>query len=147
MGIREDMPVLARHEGSWEGEYVHVDPAGNILDRHKAELTCSFPTEGDWPYFQVNTYTWSDGRREEIRFPAAYHDKQIWFDTDRIDGHAWEIDDKTVMLTWVYKQDSGNYLYEMIQIDSAGNNRARTWHWFENGEIVRRTLIKERRVS
>lgn len=147
MGIREDMPVLARHEGSWEGEYVHVDPAGNILDRHRAELTCSFPTDGEWPYFQVNTYTWADGRREEIRFPAAYHDKQIWFDTDRIDGRAWEIDDKTVILTWVYKQDAGNYLYEMIQIDASGNNRARTWHWFENGEIVRRTLIKEHRVS
>jgi hypothetical protein len=147
MGIREDMPVLASHEGTWTGEYVHVDVAGTILDRHRADLSCSFPTEGEWPYYQINTYTWDDGRQDVIQFPASYRDKQIWFDTDRIEGHAWEIDDRTVMLTWQYKFDAGNYLYEMIQIDDARQNRARTWHWFEGGVLVKRTLIKETRVS
>jgi hypothetical protein len=146
MGIREDMPVLASHEGSWTGEYVHVDPAGNILDRHRADLSCSFPTDGEFPYWQVNKYTWEDGREETIQFPATFKDKAIWFETDRIDGHAWEIDERTVMLTWTYKNDPGNYLYEMIQIDVTKTQRARTWHWFEGGELVKRTLIKETRV-
>ncbi len=147
MGIREDMPVLASHEGNWTGEYVHVDPAGNVVDRHRADLSCTFPNEGDWPYFQTNTYTWEDGRQEIIKVPASFHDKAIWFDTDRIDGRAWEVDDKTVILTWVYKNEPGNYLYEMIQIDATKQHRARTWHWFEGGELVRRTLIKEHRVN
>ena len=146
MGIKQDMPVLARHEGAWDGEYIHVDTDANIVDRHRAEVTCSFPTTGEWPYYQVNTYTWADGRREVIEFPAAYVDKQILFDTDRITGHAWEIDDRTVMLTWTYKFDVGNFLYEMIHIDASGNSRARTWHWFEGGVLAKRTLIKERRV-
>ena len=38
-------------------------------------------------------------------------------------------------------------LYEMIQLSEDGNKRARTWHWFENGELVKRTLIKEERVQ
>lgn len=141
------MPVLASHEGTWTGEYVHVDVNGTIVDRHRADLSCSFPTDGDSPYYQVNTYTWDDGRQEVIQFPASYRDKNIWFNTDRIDGHAWEIDNRTVMLTWQYKLDPGNYLYEMIQIDDARQNRARTWHWFEGGVLVKRTLIKETRVS
>ena len=65
---------------------------------------------------------------------------------ERIKGHAWEVDDQTVLLTWHYKDDPGNYLYEMIQLSPCGNHRARTWHWFEHGEIVKRTIIKETRV-
>ena len=140
------MPVLASHEGVWTGEYVHVDTAGNILDRHRADVTCSFPADTH-PYYQVNKYTWDDGRIDVIEFPATYHDRNIWFNTDRIDGHAWEIDDRTVMLTWQYKSDPTNYLYEMIQIDAAKKHRARTWHWFEGGELIKRTLVKEHRVS
>jgi hypothetical protein len=147
MGIREDMPVLASHEGTWTGEYVHVDATGTIIDRHRADLSCSFPEDGSHPYYQVNTYTWDDGRQEVIRFPAEYRDQQIWFNTDRIDGRAWEIDERTVMLTWQYKSDPSNYLYEMIQIDASKQHRARTWHWFEGGVLVKRTLINEQRVS
>lgn len=44
--IRTAMPVLARHEGDWEGTYIHVDVNGAEIDRHKAELQCRFPTEG-----------------------------------------------------------------------------------------------------
>ena len=39
-----------------------------------------------------------------------------------------------------------HYLYEMIQISEDNNNRGRTWHWFENDVLVRRTCIKEQRT-
>ena len=99
-GIREGMPVLARHAGEWEGEYIHVDPDNNVIDRHRSHLQCKFPDDGPYAYHQINTYIWDDGRREEIHFPAVYRDGQIWWDTDRIDGRAWEIDPRTVCLTW-----------------------------------------------
>jgi hypothetical protein len=146
MGFREDMPVFARHEGQWAGEYIHVDSDGVILDRHSSKITVEFRDTGR-PYYQTNEYTWSDGRREFIEFPADYGDGKVLFDTDRITGHAWEIDPRTIMLTWSYKHDPEQYLYETIQIDTAGQHRARTWHWFENGELVKRTLIKEHRLA
>ncbi len=145
--IRKGMPVLARHEGEWEGVYIHVDPHNNVLDQHKSYLQCTFPQSGPYPYHQINTYTWDDGRREVIHFPATYRDGRIWWDTERIFGSAWEIDPRTVVLTWNRKDEPGTYLYEMIQISQDNAKRGRTWHWFHNDELYKRTCIKERRVA
>ena len=87
MGIREEMPLLARHEGDWAGTYTWVDQQGNVIDQHQSLLNCTFPADGEFDYFQVNSYTWPDGRTERNEFPAKYHDQKIWFDTERIDGH------------------------------------------------------------
>lgn len=145
--IRTDMPVLARHEGEWEGVYIHVDAEGREVDRHKSALQCRFPADGEYPYYQINTYTWDDGRTEVSHFPATYRNNRIWWDTERIEGSAWEIDERTVMLTWTRKDLPRHYLYEMIQISADGNDRGRTWHWFEDDVLVRRTCIKERRTK
>lgn len=145
--IRTAMPLLARHEGVWEGVYIHVDTDNKEIERHKSRLQCLMPEDGEHPYYQINTYTWDDGRTEEIHFPAAYRDGKIWWDTDRIVGSCWEINDQTIVLTWVRKDEPGAYLYEMIQLSADGNDRARTWHWFQNDELFKRTCIKEKRVA
>jgi hypothetical protein len=147
MAIRHEMPVLARHEGEWEGEYIHVDAQNAVIDRHRSHLQCRFPEDGPFAYHQINTYRWDDGRSEELHFPATYADGQIHWDTDRIVGRAWEVDERTVMLTWMRKGEPGTYLYEMIQLSADGNHRGRTWHWFENDILVKRTCITERRVK
>lgn len=144
--IREEMPVLARHEGDWVGTYLVLDTEGNILDKHNSHLTCQFPTNTPYPYFQINRYKWLDGKREEHQFPATYRDRKIWFDTERIEGKAWEVDDSTVILYFNYKSMPGMYLYEMIQISPCNNYRARSWQWFNNHQIFRRTLIQEERM-
>lgn len=146
MGIKEEMPVLARHEGEWDGEYVWVDTAGTVLDRHRAQLTCRFPADGEHAYWQTNHYTWPDGREETIQFPATYADRRIWFDTERLTGHAWEVDDKVIVLTWVYRHDPSGYFYELIHLPAGGDERTRTWHFIQGGRCTRRTLITEHRV-
>jgi len=145
--IREEMPVLARHEGDWIGTYTLVDLQGNILDRHESHLTCEFPPEGSFHYYQTNRYIWSDGKKEEHKFPGNYRDKALWFDTERISGKAWEVDDSTIILHFSYKEVPEMSLYEMIQISPCNNYRARTWHWFNNHKITRRTLIQEERMQ
>ena len=145
--ILSGMPVLVRHKGEWKGEYIHVDPSNNEIDRHESHLKCSFPADGEFDYYQINTYTWPDGKTEELHFPATYKDGAIHWDTDRITGKAWELDRRTVVLTWTRKDMPGTYLYEMIQISEDNNNRGRTWHWFENDILVKRTCIKEQRVA
>jgi hypothetical protein len=147
MGIREEMPLLTRHEGTWEGEYIWVDGDAKVIDRHKSRIQSSFPTEGKFDYYQINTYTWPDGRVEENHFPATYKEKELWFDTERIYGHAWEVDSRTIILTWTRKDNPTGFFYEMIQINDENNERARIWQWFEGGVCTRRTLITESRVS
>lgn len=145
--IRAGMPVLVRHEGEWRGEYIHVDPNGSVVDRHASLLVCAFPDSGPFDYFQTNTYTWDDGKREEIQFPATYRDGRIWWDNERIAGSAWEVDHRTILLNWRRKDMPGSYLYEMIQINETNDGRARTWHWFIDDELTRRTCIKEKRIG
>ncbi len=143
--IQEEMPVLARHEGDWIGTYILVDLKGNILDQYQSHLTCEFPENSPYPYYQTNRYIWSDGKKEEYKFPGTYRDKALWFDTERVDGKAWEVDDSTVMLRFSYKGVADMSLYEMIQISPCSNYRARTWHWFKNNKLYQRTLIQEER--
>ena len=86
--IRTGMPLLARHEGEWVGEYIHVDANNVELDRHASHLQCKFQDDATYPYYQINTYTWPDGRTEVRDFPASYRDGRIWWDNDLIKGWA-----------------------------------------------------------
>jgi hypothetical protein len=144
--LRKEMPLLARHEGQWIGVYTTVDAEGRIIDQHKSHLTCEFSNDAQFPYKQTNRYTWDDGRTEEHFFPASYANKKIWFENERISGAAWEVEGDTVLLTWKRNDISNSKLVEMIQLSSDGLRRSRTWHWFVNDALVKRTLIEETKV-
>jgi hypothetical protein len=146
MGLREDMPLLARHEGRWAGTYTHLDPAGTLLDQHGSHLTCTIVDERT--YHQVNRYTWDDGRTEEVAFPGAYlGGGRCGFDTERIKGEFWELDASTIYLTWVYKAAAADLrLFELIVLSDDGEHRSRVWQWIQSGVCVKRTIIDERRV-
>ena len=151
MGIREDMPLLARHEGVWDGAYSYYDAAGTKVDEHASRLFCRFLDDGPHPYHQTNHYTWPDGRTEVRDFPAEYRDGRVWWNNELIQGSAWEVgqDDegRSVMLYWQRTGDPSLYLYEMIQIADDGQSRCRTWHWIRNGNLETRTAIQERLVT
>lgn len=151
MGIRDDMPLLARHEGVWDGVYTYYNAAGEKVDAHKSRLLCRFPDDGEHPYHQTNFYTWGDGRQEIRDFPAAYHDKRVWWDNELIKGWAAEVGldeyNRTVMLYWQRQGDPSLYLYEMIQLADDGQSRCRTWHWIRSGQLETRTAIQERLVT
>ena len=40
MNIAEAMPLLARHEGVWDGSYIYYNTAGEEVDRHSSRLFC-----------------------------------------------------------------------------------------------------------
>lgn len=151
MGIREGMPLLAKHDGEWEGVYTHVDHEGKIVDQHQSHLTCRFPEDGEYQYQQTNKYTWADGRTEEHSFPATYDGHgHLFFDTERMNGIIWGLDENVMFLTWKYKSADpalDQRLFEMIVLDDGGDQRSRTWQWLKNGFCYRRTLIQEVRVA
>ena len=149
--LRKHLPILARHEGIWDGWYRYYDPAGNKIDEHRSRLVCRFPDDGPYPYHQTNHYSWADGRTEVRDFPAGYQYGRVIFDNELITGWAAEVglDDfhRSVMLYWVRKGEPDLCLYEMIQISDCGQHRHRVWHWYKQGRIVQRTLIDEQFVS
>ncbi|GGI81864.1 hypothetical protein GCM10007973_17870 [Polymorphobacter multimanifer] len=151
MGIKEDMPLLARHEGVWEGTYKYYNSEGLVVDEHASRLFCRFKDDAEFPYHQTNHYTWADGRTDIRDFPARYHDKRVWWDNELIQGYAAEVgfDEhaRTVMLYWQRTGDPELYLYEMIQISDDGQSRCRTWHWIRAGKLETRTAIEERLVT
>lgn len=151
MGIREEMPLLARHEGVWDGVYTYYNQSGEKIDEHKSRLLCRFKEGDAHPYHQTNFYTWDDGRTEIRDFPATYRDKRVWWDNELIKGWAAEVGldeyNRTVMLYWQRTGDPSLYLYEMIQMSDDGAKRCRTWHWIRNGQLETRTAIQEELVT
>ncbi len=148
--IKKIMPLLARHEGVWEGVYRYYDAKGGKIDEHQSRLLCRFPDADEYEYHQTNYYTWEDGRTEERDFPAKLRDERIWF-SGEIEGWAAELplDDKnrTLVLHWQRADMPGTYLYELIHISDCGRYRSRMWQGIKDGKTLRRTLIDETKVS
>lgn len=149
--LKDGMPLLARHEGVWEGHYRYFDAEGNKVDEHKSKLLCRFPDSGPHPYHQTNYYTWADGRTETRDFPANFRNGRLEWDNDLIKGWAADVpldeNSRTTMLYWVRKDDPDMYLYEMIHLSDCGNFRSRVWQWIKEGKTLQRTLIDETRTS
>jgi len=149
--IKTLFPLLARHEGVWDGVYRYYDAGGNKTDEHRSRLICRFPDSGEFEYHQTNHYSWADGRTEVRDFPAVSAGDRIVFKSDLIDGWASDVKldthGRTTMLNWVRKESPGTYLYEMIQISDCDKLRSRTWHWYLEGRLFQRTLIDEERIS
>lgn len=145
--IRDEMPVLARHEGEWKGTYTVIDNEGNILEKYSSHLSCQFPEDGSYPYYQINRYQWPDGKHEEHNFPGTYRDKKVWFDTERLHGYAWEVDQSTILFWFTPKAIPDIYTYEIILLSPCNNYRNRTWHSFKNHRLLKRTMVQEERIS
>jgi hypothetical protein len=146
---KTDFPLLSAHVGEWEGEYVHLDASGAVVDRHQSHLKCWLPEDGTADIVQVNTYTWADGRQQQVEFAGTLRGKDVHFDNDRIIGHMHQADDRTILLTWRYKFETipDSYLYELIQLSLDGQQKVRTWQWMEADRLVKRTVINEMKTA
>ncbi len=151
MALKDEMALLARHEGVWEGTYRHYGADGKLKDEHRSRVICRFPAVGAYPYHQTNIFTWPDGRSVMQEIPATYRDGKIWWNTAEVSGWASELsldeNRRSLVLYWQAAADPDLYLYEMVQISDCGRKRARTWHWIRDGDLQSRTAIEERLVS
>ena len=147
--IKEKMPVLARHEGTWAGTYRFITPQLELLDQYDFRINVLFPDDGNGgiTYRQESFYTWPDGRSNELTFEAQYNgDGQVTFD-GQISGRMWELDARTIYLTFWFADQPGVDVCEMIQLADNNEDRARTWHWFKDGKLFQLTLVDERRIA
>jgi predicted dehydrogenase len=144
--VRQYIPLLARHAGVWEGRYRHIDPDGREQETCLFRIAVEFPDEGA-AYRQTSHYWWPDGRTDQLIFEAQYADGRLHWDSGRIRGSLWALDDMSFYLRFAFTEDPGSEVCEMIQLSADGEHRARTWHWFRGGRLWRITLVSERRVS
>jgi len=142
-----DMPSMRAHEGVWEGRYTHIDSHARVLDKHNVQVVCEFPESGPFVYIQHNHFTWADGREYKTQLPGVYREGRLWWDTDTFHGSAWETHDGLILLNLDRKDDPGARFFEMICMGESGEHRARTWHWFKDGKLFKRTLCDEWKVS
>ncbi|TDC98267.1 DUF3598 family protein [Actinomadura sp. 7K507] len=141
------MPINSKHLGEWRGEYIHVDAEGTIIDRHASHLRCWVPEDGSYDIRQVNTYTWADGTVQSLEFGGRMRGDVCHFDNERIIGEMSQVDEQSIVLTWSYKTDPDNYLYELIQLSRDGRHKCRTWHWMDGDRLYKRTIISESKVA
>lgn len=143
----EAMPTMRRHAGVWEGVYTHLDADAAVIDRHRSRVECIFPDSGPFAYIQRNLFTWDDGREQRAELPGAYKDEKLWWDTDTFSGCAWETDFGVILLNLQRKDVPGANFFEMITLGDRGDHRSRTWQWFKDGKLFRRTLCEEKLIS
>jgi hypothetical protein len=141
------MPSLAAHAGVWAGVYRHLDAEGRLIDQHRARIRCEFPAAGPYAYIQHNLFQWDDGREYHATLPGILRDGRLWWDVETFSGVSWEAGDGVILLNLTRKDDPGAHFIEMITLFPSGQHRARTWHWFKDGRLFKRTLCDETRMS
>jgi hypothetical protein len=145
--LSDVMPTILRHAGVWEGVYRHVDTTGALIDQHRTRVRCEFPSSGPYAYIQYNHFLWDDGRELKAELPGVLRDGKLWWDTPTFHGYSWETDDGILLLNLTRKDEPGAHFFEIITLGSTGDYRARTWQWFKDGRLYKRTLCDEQRVT
>jgi hypothetical protein len=141
------MPTIGRHRGIWQGIYRHVDAEGVLVDQHRTTVRCAFPDDGPHPYIQYNHFQWDDGREHHAVLPGVLRENRLWWDVDTFQGYSWESADGILLLNLTRKDEPGANFFEMITIGNTGEYRSRTWQWFRDGRLYKRTLCDERKIS
>lgn len=153
--LRRLQPILARHEGVWEGIYRRYDALGMPIGQHRSRVVIRYrpdPKGGNEVYEQTNLYYHADGRQEEIQTTGSFDGDRLRFHSDRVDG--WSKDDatdparRTCLLFMEFKKNVGWYtagvqVYEIINISDDGRHRSRMTQHLQGGKTLTRTLIDE----
>lgn len=143
------IPVTARHLGIWEGVYRRYAPDGTLTAEFDSRVEMRFDEHGD--YFQRNTYTRDGKVLQVIEASGRLGEDRLLFENERVEGWAADVETDPARLTSVlameFKDDSGIYCYEIIQLSPDDQSRNRATQCAKDGELVSRTLIDERRVE
>lgn len=140
-------PAHLAHEGVWEGTYRHVDADGNLEAIFRSRVTCEFPRSEGIFYRQTTELFGEDGTHTKASYDGVDKGGHLFYDAPTFYGKSWETDDGQLLLNLTRRDEPGAYFIEIIIMGEGGKHRARTWHWFRDGKLYRRTLCEESRVG
>ena len=143
----ERFPGHIAHQGTWTGTYRHLNAEGEQEQLIRSKVVCEFPASGGVFYRQSIELTHEAGAVHHAQFDGVARDDHVWFDTPTFIGRSWETKDGVILLNLQRKDEPGAHFVEAIIMADGGRHRARTWHWFKDGKLYRRTLCDETRLA
>jgi hypothetical protein len=133
---------LAQVAGVWEGTYTHLNPRGELLDRHHSRQETRI--EGDL-WFERILYRWEDGREEKTDFRGRFTEEGLVLDDPDFHGETFLVRDDIVIFPYQWKSRPQTRIVETIVFPD-DERRTRLWQVLEQGELVKVTVISERRL-
>ena len=146
-----DLIVLSLKEklrqvtGVWLGTYTHVTPTGQVLDTFTSRQETRL--EGnDW--YERVTYMWPELDAIQFDFHARFDStgESMIFDDPNFHGELKFVNDKVYVFPYHWKAKPETHVVETVVLASS-HYKSRVWQTFENGELVKVTMITERRVN
>jgi hypothetical protein len=134
---------LAKIAGVWEGTYTHLTPEGKVLDQYASRQECRL--EGDDWYERI-IYQWPDGREQTLDFRARFAGEDLVFEDARFHGESFRVTDEISIFAYYWKERPQVRIVETIVCDLQ-DRKSRVWQTFEDGELVKVTVIVERRAD
>ena len=145
------MPVMARMEGVWDGEFRRVDAKGELIEAVPSRVIARFLPDGEaYDYHQVNITRPGGEGEQRIESQGKWDVDRLRFSNARLNGWAQDLAADPSGLTSVFRMTftdgSGLTVSEIVSLSDDGNRRMRATQYMRDGRIVRRTLIDEERV-
>ena len=145
--MTDGFPAHRAHAGIWKGTYRHLGADCALEAETASTVWCEFPEQGPVFYRQRIELVSSAGEVTRASFDGTARGDHLWFDTPTFTGRSWETADGVVLLNLQRRDEPGAHFVEVIILAEGGLRRARTWHWFRDGALFRRTLCDEARVG
>lgn len=147
------MPISGSMEGTWLGEFIRVDAEGTILEKFPTKIVASYLPDGhEYDFHQLNIYRPGTPEERTIESFGTWDIDRLHFFNDRLEGWSkdLDIDDSglTSAFTMKFRDGSGVVVSEIIsRSPNDPNKRMRATQYIKNGEVLRRTMIREVRSS
>jgi hypothetical protein len=133
---------LAQITGVWEGTYTHVNPRGELLDRHSSRQETRI--EGDLWYERI-IYRWEGGREKRSDFRGRFTGEGLVLDDPDFYGETFLVRDDILIFPYHWKSRPQIRTVETI-VFADDQRRTRLWQTLEQGELTKITVISERRL-
>lgn len=145
------MPVMARMEGVWEGEFRRVDARGELIEAVPSRVIVRFLPDGEaYDYHQVNITRPGEDGEQRVESQGKWDVDRLRFSNARLNGWAQDLASDPSGLTSVFRMmftdGSGLTVSEIVSLSDDGKRRMRATQYIRDGRIARRTLIDEKRV-
>jgi hypothetical protein len=146
------MPLTARMEGVWEGTFRRYDAAGALQDTLPSRIIIRFLPDGSPNDYAQTNILRPPGRPEQrIESVGRWDVDRLRFSNARLEGWAQDVAADPAGLTSVfhmtYKDGSRMIVSEVVSLAPDGRRRSRATQYMVDGQIIRRTLIDETKVS
>ncbi len=151
--LRRRIPLTAKMEGVWEGVFRRVDLEGEIIETLPSRITVRLLPDGEaYDYHQINLLNPDSDEEQRIESHGKWDVDRLRFFNERLEGWAKAVaaDEagQTSVFLMEFKDGSGLTVSEVVSFRPGDPDaRMRATQYMRDGQVVRRTLIDEIKVS